>query len=32
MGYITIIVPLYLILFIIIIPVLYRVYKKTEIK
>lgn len=32
MGFITIIIPLYLILFIILVPVLYRVYKKTEIK
>lgn len=32
MGFITIIIPLYLILFIILVPVLYMVYKKTEIK
>lgn len=31
-GYITIIIPLYLILFLVLIPVLYMVYKRAEIK
>jgi len=31
-GYITIIIPLYLMLFLVLIPVLYIVYKRAEIK